>query len=145
MNGAGGVLTEVLAKKRRERYRDILKEGERECPPPIPPPEGQKKRGRQKRSQSRNLLERLQNYEDDVLRFMEDQNVPFTNNLGERDIRMIKVQQKISGCFRSTNGAQNFCRIRSYISSARKQNFSASEALSAIFAGNDIFSLIWSE
>ena len=69
-----------------------------------------------KRTKARNLLERLREYEDDVLRFMENKNVPFTNNLAENDIRMTKVQQKISGCFRSLDGARIFCRIRSYLS-----------------------------
>jgi hypothetical protein len=64
-----------------------------------------------KRSKARNLLERLREYEDDVLRFLGDPRVPFTNNQGERDIRMLKVQQKISGCFRSADGARIFCRV----------------------------------
>ena len=69
-----------------------------------PPPDEslrQGKRGRLKRTQARNLLERLIDYESDVLRFLDNPEVPFTNNQGERDIRMFKVQQKISGCFRS--------------------------------------------
>jgi len=136
---SGGMLKQILADKKRERYREILKEGEKECLPPKPPPDGKKKRGRLKRSKSRNLLERLQAYENDVLGFMLEKDSPFTNNLGERDIRMTKVQQKISGCFRSIEGARNFCRIRSYISSAKKQKFSASFALNAIFEGKDIF------
>lgn len=71
------------------QYRGILKEGEKESPPPITI---KGKRGRQKKSKSRNLLERLKNYEDDTLRFMENENVPFTNNQGENDLRMTKVQ-----------------------------------------------------
>ena len=88
-----------------------------------------------KRSKARNLLERLIDYEQDVLRFMETQVVPFTNNQGENDIRMTKVQQKISGCFRSMDGAYIFCRIRSYISTCRKNGMNPSEALKLLFAG----------
>ncbi len=66
-----------------------------------------KKRERVKRTKARNLLERLREYEGDVLRFMDNKNIPFTNNLAENDIRMTKVQQKISGCFRSLDGAEN--------------------------------------
>jgi transposase len=87
-----------------------------------------------KRSKARNLLERLIDYEDDVLRFMETLIVPFTNNLGENDIRMTKVQQKISGCFRSLEGAYMFCRIRSYLSTCRKHGMNSSEALKLLFA-----------
>jgi hypothetical protein len=70
---------------------------------------------------ARNLLERLINYEDEVLGFMTDERIPYTNNQGERDLRMSKVQQKISGCFRSMQGAYNFARIRSYISTCIKR------------------------
>ncbi len=100
--------------------------------PPLP---GKPKRGRLKRSKSRNLLERLNNYPDDVLRFMREIDVPFTNNPGENDIRMTKVQQKISGCFRSEQGAITFCRIRGYLSTCRKHHVSASEALVLVFKG----------
>ncbi len=113
---AGGVLNETEAENLKIRYRKIVKEGERESPLPEPPPEGvPKKRGRIKKTDARNLLERLRDFEDETLRFMTVREVPFTNNLGERDIRMTKVQQKISGCFRSWDGAETFCRIRSYI------------------------------
>lgn len=140
---AGGELTKKESKLWRGKYETLIKKAEEECPPPKPPPEPlqgeKKKRGRLKRSKSRNLLERLRDFEDDTLRFMENKEVPFTNNLGERDIRMTKVHQKISGCFRSEEGAKMFCRIRSYLSSARKQGYTASYALESLFAGKDIF------
>ena len=66
---------------------------------------------------------------------MSDPDVAFTNNLGENDIRMTKVQQKISGCFRSMNGAKTFCRIRSYLSTCRKQGMLPTEALNLLFKG----------
>lgn len=69
-----------------------------------------------------NLLLRLQKYKADILRFLSDSSVPFTNNLAERDLRMIKVKQKISGCFRTEQGAHDFLRIRAFISTAKKQD-----------------------
>ena len=79
------------------------------------------------------MLDRLREYEDDTLRFIQNGHVPFTNNQGENDIRMTKVQQKISGCFRSMKGAQTFCTVRGYLSSCKKQDVSASEALTLLF------------
>lgn len=130
----GGALTEPQAISYTEQYRALLNEAELECPPP----EAQKKpgqRGRAKRSKARNLLERLLNFEQETLRFMTDAGVPFTNNQGENDIRMTKVHQKISGCFRSQEGADIFCRVRSYLSTCRKNNVSAGEALTLLFNG----------
>jgi len=116
----------------QKRYRTILTQGEGECPI-TEKPEGQ--RGRTKKSKSRNLLDRLRNFEQETLRFMRQSLVPFTNNQGESDIRMTKVQQKISGCFRSMEGARNFCRIRGYISTCRKNHFNPTEALRLLFEG----------
>ena len=99
----------------------------------LPPPPEKNKPGRLKRSKARNLLERLGDYQDDVLRFMRDVRAPFTNNQGERDIRMTKVHQKISGCFRSVEGADSFCAIRGYLSTCSKQHIPASEALRLLF------------
>ncbi len=131
---AGGDLSSEESKKFWKLYRKIIKEGEMECSAPIRP-EGIKKRGRLKRSKARNLLERLKNFEEDTLRFMDNELVPFTNNQGERDLRMTKVHQKIAGCFRSSEGAKFFCRIRSYISTCKKQGVSANEALTLLFLG----------
>ncbi len=117
----------------RQRYRDILHEGEQTSPAPDKDTREPGQRGRLKRSNSRALLDRLREYENDTLRFMENSHVPFTNNQGENDIRMTKVQQKISGCFRSMKGAQTFCTLRGYLSSCRKQDVSASEALTLLF------------
>ncbi len=131
---AGGALDAQQAQKYRLKYQDLIKKGEIECPEPTRPKK-KGKRGRIKKSKSRNLLERLRDYEDDVLRFMENELVAFSNNLGENDIRMTKVQQKISGCFRSTEGAKIFCRIRSYLSTCRKQGVKSSRALDLLFSG----------
>jgi len=133
VDDTGGMLTSDAARRWRERYRRCLAEGAIECPPPTKPPPGT--RGRIKRTKARNLLERLQVYEDDVLRFLEDPASPFTNNQGERDLRMVKVQQKISGCFRSWEGAEIFCRMRSFLSTSIKQGLSAHTALEQLFAG----------
>ena len=134
VDDTGNALPPDDARDYRKLYQALLKEAEIECPPPDTS-SGKPKRGRVKRSKARNLLERLINYEDDVLRFMDNPLVPFTNNLGENDIRMTKVQQKISGCFRSTEGAKIFCRVRGYLSTCRKQGLTASQALKLVFEG----------
>lgn len=131
----GGQLSTREAKSYRTKYKKILHKGAKECPLPDKSQREPGQRGRLKRSKARCLLDRLIDYEDDVLRFMENDVVPFTNNQGENDIRMTKVQQKISGCFRSMKGAQIFCLTRGYISSCRKQGVSATEALTSLFRG----------
>jgi transposase len=137
MNSAIEKSKSPLSSKRRkdflQRYRRLLQDADTECPEPDKKDPHQ--RGRLKRSKSRNLLLRLRDYEADVLRFLMDPRVPFTNNQGERDIRMSKVQQKISGCFRSMEGAYTFCLIRSYLSTCRKHGVGAGEALDCLFKG----------
>lgn len=135
-NEAGGALDKAMADEYRIKYRAILTAGDQETPPPEPQKNksGSEKK-RAKRSKSRNLLERLRNFEDDVLRFMEDKLVPFTNNQGENDLRMTKVQQKISGCFRSIEGAKIFCRIRGYILTCQKHGVSITDAFKLLFEG----------
>lgn len=91
------------------------------------------KRGRAPKRAGHNLLLRLQNYSDDVLRFLTDTEVPFTNNQAERDIRMMKCKQKISGGFRTTRGAEQFARIRGLISTARKQGWNILESIQKAF------------
>ena len=101
----------------RDRYRRIIAAGY--LLNPEPEPTG--KRGRPRQGPTRSLLLRLDQYQDDVLRFASDFDVSFDNNQAERDIRMIKLQQKISGCWRSREGAEAFLALRSYIQTARKQ------------------------
>jgi len=114
------------------RYKAAVAAGHAANPPP--PPSG--RRGRTRKSKAANLLERLERHRDDVLRFTVDFTVPFDNNLAERDIRMVKLQQKISGCWRTLAGAQRFCATRSYISTARKHNIGVLDALRQAFAGS---------
>ena len=97
-----------------------------EHPPPV-------KRGRRKKTKARNLVERFDKQQEAILRFVHDFKVPFDNNLAERDIRMMKVQQKISGSFRSWEGAEQFCSLRTYISTIRKQGLNVWEALGSLF------------
>lgn len=118
------------------RFEEILKEGfELEANKP-PPKTG--KRGRKKQSKAKNLLDRLSGYREESLAFMYDFGVGFDNNLAERDLRMMKVKQKVSGCFRTNEGARIFCRIRSYVSTMRKQGHNVLTALKSVFAGHPI-------
>ena len=114
-------------------YDTLLQEGFTANPLPehLPP----QRRGRKKQSPPRNLLDRLQKHKAETLVFMRDFRVPFDNNLAERDLRMIKVKQKISGSFRTRAGADTFCSIRSYISTVRKHGCNVIHAIHAAFDG----------
>lgn len=130
---AAGRLTQTALQAFEAAYQDVLDRGYAQNP--AEPAPAANKRGPRKQSKSRNLLQRLDEHRSEALAFMYDFNVPFDNNLAERDIRMMKVQQKISGTFRSEEGAKAFCRIRSYISTARKNALSALDAIARVFSG----------
>jgi len=119
------------------RYEQLLVQAEALHPRTLAPP-GQKKPGKVKQSAARNLLDRLHSYQDAVLAFLSDLAVDFDNNQAERDVRMIKVQQKVSGTFRSVAGAIHFLRIRGYLSTLRKQGISQFSALEATLRGQPI-------
>ena len=120
----------------KTRYEAVLQEGYL-ANPPDPPPEVAKK-GRRKQSPARNLLDRLCTHQEAVLAFLENFAVPFDDSLAERDIRMVKVQQKVSGCFRSVAGAHAFCRIRGYLSTLRKQGMPVLTALEQALVGHPV-------
>ncbi len=114
-------------------YGALLAQGY-QANPPDPPPEIVKK-GRRKKSAARNLVDRLCKHQQAVLAFLDNFAVPFDNSLAERDLRMVKVQQKISGCFRSPAEAVAFCRIRGYLSTLRKQGLAVLTAFEQALVG----------
>ena len=120
----------------QKRYRTILTQGARELPP-IPPRQNAQ-RGKVAKSDAHNLWERLKNYETAVLRFAKHPDVAFTNNRAERDLRMSKVKQKVSGCFRTRKYAQAYCRISSYLQSMANQGYNPLVAIQIALAGRAV-------
>jgi transposase len=130
-------LSEEEQAKFLESYQEILERGfQRESLEPALP---KGLRGKQKQSKAKNLLDRLQKHKEETLRFMRDFRVPFDNNLAEWDLRMMKVQQKISGCFRTEQGAEDFCQIRTYVSTMKKQGQNILESLGSVFQGKPLY------
>jgi hypothetical protein len=132
-----GLLDEKNIHLIEKQSRKIIREGLKEEPPP-PIAKEKAKRGRKAKSKSLNLLEVFIYRSTQVWKFIYKEAVPFDNNLAERDLRMVKLKQKISGCFRSKKGAQVFCRIRSYISTSRKQGQSILNAIECALMGNPL-------
>lgn len=132
--GRAGPSASVRRASWTRKYRACLRRGFAENPTPRNS-KGPKRRGRPKHTKAQNLLLRLQSHEAYVLAFLNDSSVPFTNNQGEQDIRMMKVQQKVSGCFRTHQGAQIFARIRSYLSTVRKNQLDVFSEMVKLFEG----------
>lgn len=120
------------------RYRDLLAVGLAANPPPATRRRAGQ-RGRLAQSPARNLLERLVFGQDAVLAFLDDLTIPFDNNQAERDLRGLKLQQKVSGCFRSDAGAEAFARLRGYLATLRKQGQALLAALQTAFAGQPLY------
>lgn len=117
-----------------KRFNAVIAKGIEENPPSLNP-EKQGKRGKNPKTKTRNLLDRFIGHKEKILRFLTDLKVPFENNQAERDVRMMKLQQKISGTFRTTRGAEAFCRIRAYISTIRKNGLPVLEGILAALKG----------
>ncbi len=115
----------------RVRYQRLLTDGQAANPPPA----RGRRRGRARRSPAGRLLARLAIHRDEVLRSLDDTRVPFDNNQAERDLRMVKLQQKVSGCWRTLAGAAAFLAVRSYVATARKHRMNPLAVLRRLFGG----------
>ena len=126
-------LSEQEYKNLQKRYRNILTRGGKELPP-IPPKQNGK-RGKVAKSDAHNLWERLKKHEAAVLLFAKCSHVPFTNNRAERDLRMSKVKQKVSGCFRKNQYAKAYCRISSFLQTMSNKGYNPLVAIQMAFSG----------
>lgn len=136
---AEGILDITTILSLDQRYDRIIEMGLEEDEQLNPPESLPKaKRGRKKQSPAKKLLDRLRNYRSEDLGFIRNPFIPFDNNQAERDVRMVKVQQKVSGTFRDSKGAERFSRIRGYISTMKKQSHSVMEALHSVMIGDPI-------
>ena len=115
-----------------ERYKKIIEQAYEANPPP----KKTGKKGRPKKGKALCLIERMDNHREEILRFMKERDVPFDNNLAERDLRMVKVRQKISGTFRNIDRVEDYCSIRSYISTVKKKNKDVFTALVRSFTSD---------
>lgn len=129
-------LSYYYLRKFDKRYEELIKQAKEENPLP---PVTEKKRGRQKKGTILALIERLEKYKASVCLFIRDFKVPFDNNQAERDIRMIKVKTKVSGCFRSKDGARDYLKIMSFVGTAHKQGHNAYEAIKNAILGTPEF------
>lgn len=126
-------MSEAMIKNYELKYHDILNKGRLEDEEKSPV--NLTKSGKPQKSESLKLINRLEEYDIETLSFMYDFQIPFDNNLAERDIRMVKLRQKISGCFRGEDGGDVFCRIRSYISTCRKNGFRIMDSIKEALKG----------
>jgi len=124
------------------RYDALIQAGLDQNIPPLEKNPKKKKRGRLKQSKAKNLLDRLRDFKDQVLAFLVHPKIPFDNNQGERDIRMAKLKQKISGCFRGPSGGEIFSRIRGYVSTLRKNDLNILEGIESSFEQSPILPAI---
>jgi transposase len=129
------VLPRAMRQEYEARYLHLVEQGIAANPPPA---RRKGTRGPLRGDDVRNLLHRLRDYQALILRFMHQFIVPFDNNLAEQDLRMMMVQQKIAGCLRTPEGATIFCRLRSYLSTMRKQGIHLLTALHAVFLGSPL-------
>jgi len=150
-SGEAGLMKEEKRAALLRQYRSLIEKGNRETPPQKVEmgKKGKNKKiktvkAKPKRSKAQNLLRRFHEYENEVLRFFHDPSVPFTNNLAEQDIRMIKAKQKTSGTFRTEEGAKTFLRIRSFISTARKNGRKVYEEMKTTINGKPSLSQLTS-
>lgn len=119
-----------------KKYDELIEQARKENPLPETT---EKKRGRKKKGKILALVERLANYRASVCLFIHNFNVPFDNNQAERDLRMIKVKTKVSGCFRTEEGARDYLKIMSYVGTAHKQGYNAYEAIKNAITGHPDF------